>query len=661
MKKYRPEIDGLRAIAILSVILFHAGFLWMQGGFLGVDVFFVISGYLITQVIAEELDQGSFHFGHFWLRRARRILPALICMVLVSFLVAWFLFLPDDFKNMGRSGIALSVFVSNIYFWLKSGYFAPPAATEPFLHTWSLGVEEQFYLLFPLLFYALTRCARVFRTTLIFSFMFLSFILMLLEIKQYEIATFFLLPMRAWELLLGSVAALYFLKKENDWPDYFNTIGSSLGLFMIGVAVLFYNQNASFSAWGQIVACVGAVSIIATNQSRLTGVGRLLSHRFLVGIGLISYSLYLWHWPLLVFASYVSVVKLTSSQVILILLVSVALAWLSYRWIETPFRQKHILAQAKTFTLVAILMSALIAGIGLLVDLKNGFPNRLSPSIFNVYEAAQDQPLASCKIINISKNLSICTNAPLNQNPDLIIWGDSHAYMLLPLIEKMAAQYHLKYWSYSCIPVLDVYTVSESKSLADSSCTASNHDMMQLIRQRHLKNVLFSSFWEQFVEGREIPIEGAGQRDPFYADANIKSSTPEQARAVFEKHFIDTVDQLEGMGVHIWIVKDVPFFQFWPSNQLVKILKYGGNPNEIGRPLSELTEREAFVDSVFNQIKSSEVTFINPDSILCDAAGFCHGARDGQSLYFDFNHLSVYGVMQLEPLFKPMVVLLGHS
>lgn len=663
MEKYRPEIDGLRAIAIVSVVLFHAGAV-LHGGFLGVDVFFVISGYLITQLIVNELDRGQFHFYNFWLRRARRILPALIIVTIFCLALGWFFLLPNDFRNLGRSAIALSAFSSNIYFWLKSGYFAPPAQTQPLLHTWSLSVEEQFYILFPALVYLLTRYAFRLRAWLIFLLMILSLILLIYKMKSDTIAAFFLLPTRAWELFLGSVVALHFANKKT-YSMACSELLSVLGIMLIGCAVFFYNPNSIFPAWGPIAACLGTTIIIISNQNKRFFIGRVLSSPPLVGVGLISYSLYLWHWPFLVFAQYITANKLGFLQRMVIVAASFFMAWVSYRWIETPFRRKQLLVEPKKFITLTLALICILTATSFLINRENGVPDRLDPRTYIAYKAARYQLMqrSMCKRLFVSKRLHICdSNAPMSQKPDFVLWGDSHADMLKPVIKKLAKQYHVKFWSYKCIPLLDVYDVARSDSLRHSQCTTMNHALIQVIRQRHIKNVIFSSFWEQFVEGREVPLDGAGQRDTFYADANIKSTSAPQARAVFKKHFIDTIHALENAGVtHIWIVKDVPFFEEWPSNQLLKMLKYGGNTNQIGRPLPQISKREAFVNTVFNEVQSKTVRLIDPDFILCDKSHFCHGVKDKQSLYFDFNHLSYYGALQLSPLFHNMFAIISQE
>lgn len=653
INKKRTEINGLRGIAVLSVILFHMNFSWFKGGFVGVDIFFVISGYLITRLITNDLDLNKFNYWNFLVRRIRRIFPALFFVVLFSLIMGWFLFLPDDFKSLGRSAFSLAIVASNIYFWLKTGYFSPPAETKPLLHTWTLAVEEQFYLLFPFILFFITRYLTFYRNLIIFFLMITSFIIALYTVKNHQIAAFFLLPMRAWELLIGSLIALVYIKSNGRLKQNFNELMSFFGCLAIGYAIFFYNTNTLVPGWAALVPCLGTVAILAANQNKLTFTGRCLSIRPLVVVGLISYSLYLWHWPLLVFAKYIFDDILNIQQMITLLSICLIISTCSYYLIELPIRQKIIFQNSKYLVAGTVFALVTIAYIGLTIDKKNGIPARLSPKILIVYKEAFYHPQSICKDIIVSKHATVCTNHSL-QKPDFLLWGDSHASALLPVIEKLAAQHHLTFWFYSCIPVLNVYQVNENDSLASSNCYISNQEIVKLIAQRQIKNIILASFWSQFTEGREFRMEGAGQRDPFYADQQTKSTSSTQAKKVFKRNFILTLNKLKELGTNVWIVKQVPAHRYWIANQLAKVLKYGGDTKKIGRPLSEYNERLLFINTVFNNLNMNNVHFLDPSAMLCDKH-FCYGVNNGHALYSDFNHLSYYGALRLENLFNPLL------
>ena len=295
--KYRAEIDGLRAVAVIPVILFHAGFEFFSGGFVGVDVFFVISGYLITMILIEDIERNSFNLIEFYERRARRLLPALFFVMLICIPFAFLLMLPDAMKSFSQSLIAVSLFVSNILFWRESGYFATAAEEKPLLHTWSLAVEEQYYLFFPLFLLFAWRFFKERVFGVIFVVAAISLLISEWGWRNSAIANFYLAPARAWELLAGSIAALIVQKRGVRG----NGILSLLGLAAIVIAILIYDSTTPFPSVYTLLPITGCVFLVLFADKQ-TIAARLLSNKIFVGIGLISYSAYLWHQPLFAFA-----------------------------------------------------------------------------------------------------------------------------------------------------------------------------------------------------------------------------------------------------------------------------------------------------------------------------------------------------------------------
>jgi peptidoglycan/LPS O-acetylase OafA/YrhL len=623
----------------------------MRGGFVGVDVFFVVSGYLITGLIVREVGAGTFSLSDFWLRRARRILPALTITALACLICGFAWFLPDDLKSLGRSAAALSVFASNVYFWLKTGYFTAPAETKPLLHTWSLAVEEQFYLLMPLLLVVSARVSTRFQRWLVAFLAASSFLLAVSLRRSLQPAALFLLPTRAWELWLGSLVVLFDVGRRV--PKRVAEIASVLGLVAIVHSTFAYDPGTALAGRAAIAPCLGAAAVLASSEGQTTLVSRLLSLRPLVAMGLVSYSLYLWHWPIFVFVRYMSLGAMTPVRTGAAFVASFAVAWLSYRFVETPIRRGRILSRPRALVTASLAAMGVIGALGLVFDAREGFPERLAPPVLAAYREAFDRPPTRCEPREVATGITLCATAP-GPRPDLVLWGDSHAGVMLPEIEDLARRFDLTVWYHGCIPVLDVYSVSESSSLEQSPCASANRALVALIEERHVPNVLFVSFWSQFTEGRETPLEGAGQRDPFYADGVVASSSSDEARAVFRAHFTTTVQRLTAAGARVWIMEQPPAFQFWVGNELAKALTYGGDPSRIGRPLSEHRARQASLRLVFAELASAEVRRLDPATILCDAAGFCHAADDGHALYGDFNHLSALGTKKLEPLLEPM-------
>jgi len=337
---YRREIDGLRALAVLPVILFHAGFEPFSGGFVGVDVFFVISGYLITTIILAELEQGKFSIVNFYERRARRILPALFLVMLVCIPFAWVLLSPAELSSFSKSLIAVPLFVSNFFFWSDGEYFETAAELKPLLHTWSLAVEEQYYVLFPLFLMLFWRLGK--RWILVILGLVFVASLALAQWGAYAkpAAAFYLLPTRGWELLIGAFAAFY-LSKSNckEFGKAAGEFGGWLGLALILYAVFAYSKVTPFPGIYALVPTLGTFLVIlfATQQ---TTVGKFVGNKVFVGVGLISYSAYLWHQLVLAYARHwlfdLSLL-VTSLLLVLIFLLSV----LSWNYVETPFRSKN--------------------------------------------------------------------------------------------------------------------------------------------------------------------------------------------------------------------------------------------------------------------------------------------------------------------------------
>jgi len=336
--KYRREIDGLRALAVIPVIFFHAGFETFSGGFVGVDVFFVISGYLITTIILSELEQGKFSIVNFYERRARRILPALFIVMLVCIPFAWLWLLPSDMKDFSKSLVAVSVFVSNILFWRESGYFDTAAELKPLLHTWSLAVEEQYYVVFPLflmLFWKLGKRWIIVTLGLVFI---ASLALAQWAVYAEPSAAFFLLPTRGWELLIGAFAAFYFSSaNRKEFGKGLSECGGWLGVALIFYAVFAYSKATPYPGFYAFVPTLGAVLIILFATQKST-VGKFVGNKLFVGIGLISYSAYLWQQPLFAFAKAYTFNLLTIMVTTALIFLSFAFAYLSFKYVETPFR-----------------------------------------------------------------------------------------------------------------------------------------------------------------------------------------------------------------------------------------------------------------------------------------------------------------------------------
>ena len=450
--RYRAEIDGLRAVAVIPVILFHAGFAAFGGGFVGVDVFFVISGYLITALLLGDLATGRFSIWAFYDRRARRLLPALFVVLAACLPVAWWWLLPGDLQELLQSVAAVAVFMSNILFWRQSGYFDTAAELKPLLHTWSLAVEEQFYLLFPPALWLAWRLGRRWMVGLIAVVFVVSLAAAQWGALHKPAAAFFLLPTRAWELALGALVACHVAGDgpRRTSPTAAAALGS-IGLLLIVGAVFAYDRHTPFPGLSALVPTIGAILVIlfATPDNR---VGRLLGSKGLVGIGLISYSAYLWHQPLFAFARLKTVEEARAPTFAALSLVALGLAWLTWRFVERPFRQRGRFGRPLVFGLAAAGSASFLA-IGMLGFVGDGMPQRFERTGVPVHALARitdvyafyDYPkvlrLGTCHSVPVAERAArqACVDV---RRRNLLLWGDSYAAALYSGLDAVRTLRH---------------------------------------------------------------------------------------------------------------------------------------------------------------------------------------------------------------------------
>ncbi len=486
---HRKEIDGLRAVALLPVILYHAGFASFGGGYLGVDVFFVISGYLITSLILEEHAAGRFSLAGFYARRARRILPALFAVILVCLPFAYFWMLSFELKEFSQSVVAVVSFLSNVFFWRTTDYFGALAEVKPLLHTWSLGVEEQFYLLFPLVLLAALRFGRRFALAATIIAAAVSLGAAHWAADRMPIASFYLLPTRAWELLAGSVCGFVMAGRVQRSQGGL----AAVGLGMIVVPVFLFDAETSFLGGFAVVPVLGTALVILFAASG-TVVARLLSAGPVAGLGLISYSAYLWHQPVFAFLRIRS--PETQSPVVLGVLVFVifGLAYVTWRWVETPFRGKTpVLASGRALIAVTVAVGGLLAAAGYAGVAANGFDQRSNGDVTMGALAATIAPnpgLGGCDTVPPVN--AVCSTGP---DPKILLWGDSFAKHLAQGIKASAGgRAFVQITMSQCAPILDIAQKKDwlSGNSADT-CIAFNQSVLDYIRSERIEVVIMGS------------------------------------------------------------------------------------------------------------------------------------------------------------------------
>ncbi len=448
---YRPDIDGLRGIAVLSVMFFHADFSIFEGGYIGVDIFFVISGFLITNLILNEIKNGKFRLQDFYLRRARRLFPALFLTIFFCFPFIFFIFTPPYIEEFGESLIYVIFFLSNIYFWLDVGYFSFSAELKPLLHTWSLAVEEQFYILFPIFFLFILQWGVKRITYLLILILLFSFFISEWGVMNNKSSTFYLLPTRGWEILLGALASIYLLNKKSFKHNKTREIISIFGLLMIGFSLFVFDNNTPFPGKYTLIPTLGTVLIIIASTKR-TFVHKLLCIKPLIYTGLISYSLYLFHYPILAFYKYTSFDDMNELILVLICIGSIFIAYASWKFVEMPFRNKN-LYKSKTILSVSFICILIISLIGLTMYKTNGLEklkinydfNKLENKNYKIISKNTDYIMEEYIIqkdcifwnedINKINQLEIKNCFKKYSNP-LVIIGDSHALNIHNIFSK---------------------------------------------------------------------------------------------------------------------------------------------------------------------------------------------------------------------------------
>ena len=607
---YRRDIDGLRALAILPVLLFHTHVPGFAGGFVGVDVFFVISGYLITGIIAREIDAGQFSLVRFYERRARRILPALFAMLVFVLASASWLYLPGDFEAVPKSALMALAFLSNLWFFANTGYFAGGAETMPLLHCWSLAVEEQFYIGFPLLLWGIARYAPRWRVGAIGALAAVSLGWAVLKAADSDGFAFYMLPPRAWELFAGALLALGAVPelRSRTWRELLALLGLGLILF----AVFTYSSATVFPGLSAIAPVLGSALLLHAAPG--TRVGALLSSPLPVGVGLISYSLYLWHWPLIVFAEYARDEQLSGLWQLGVIAVSLLAAWTSWRWIERPFRSSQRFGQKRIFVWSGLGMAALGAAALALIPL-GGWASRFPPDVAR-FTAAKDDfspKRAACLSEAIGGARSECTFGAPGAAPTALLWGDSHGVEFAWVLGQDYAakgQALIQRTRGSCPPLLGF---ARSK---DPGCAAFNADVADLLaKSPGVTTVYLSGLWAQ----------GEYRDDPRML-ARLDA----------------TIVRLKALGKHVVVIGPVPPQQWNVPRHLAHAAAFGTAHQIIGAPLSDYQRDTRWLTRAYPMWLAQGVGVIDPARALIEGT-HSRIVKDGVPLYFDSHHLSLAG------------------
>jgi peptidoglycan/LPS O-acetylase OafA/YrhL len=646
--RYRPDLDGLRALAVLLVIFYHYRVPGFAGGYVGVDVFFVISGFLITSLIQQEIGEGRFTLLHFYERRIRRIFPALTPLFLVAGIAGYLQLFPEALKRFGESLGAVSLFLSNFEFWRETGYFSEVADQKPLLHTWSLAVEEQFYLLYPPLMIAFAPYRRNWRLNAFLIISALSLVWGIWASFNAPLAGFYLFPSRIWELLIGAVIAIGAFPIVSS--RFASTTLAASGLAMLSYAAVLYTPDTPFPGFAALLPCIGAGLIIYAGMGSPPAINKALSVRPVVFIGLISYSLYLWHWPIYVFAKYHLQRDLFPPEIVALIAVSIGIATLSWRYVEMPFRLGYSAPSRRVLFIQAASVTAVLAACGTALYASNGLPQRYTPEMQALLAPEIETHSPSChKGIEKTSAGPMCTLGRPGQMISFLVWGDSHARALGPAVDAVADRYGsagLFAPMAACPPLLGV----RWPNLRSDSCRHHNDMVLGFLQERTVDTVILAAHWIWYAEGTEYLV--ANQSAVLFRDGETKELSIEENHRVFARSLQRTIDALHGKVRRIVIVWPVPEVGLAvPTALTFRHLR--GLSEEIGPTLTQYEVRNAEVLSDFAGLSSVE--FVYPHEILCTALQ-CAVARDGRPFYFDSEHLSQFGAESISSIFEPVFV-----
>lgn len=619
---YRPEIDGLRAIAVLAVIGFHASSKWVAAGFVGVDIFFVISGYLISGIIFKELERDRFSFTDFYTRRIKRILPAYIVVALFTVIVSTYLLIPNDYIFYTTSLAASWGFAANIFFSMLSwGYFGQRTEEFPLLHTWSLSVEEQFYFIFPILLIILFRYCRkqILPILLAAAVIFVA----ISESKTGKVGSYFLLPYRAHELIIG-VLAFFALKDKPLKSAGISNALAIIGMVLMLGSIFLLKPEVSFPGMNSLYPCLGAALLIYACNTENSGnfIAGILKNRALVFIGLLSYSLYLWHWPIFSFLRYRQI-ELTFWVGAAAITATGILAFLTWKYVEVPIRSNKSIGFKTAFLKFYAMPAAAFVSIGLYSYMTEGAPQRFSDDsrqLISSYSFERDLT-RSCSIrsgeyngISLAYLVDHCAFGDMGKaRAEVLLFGDSHANHFKPFVEDLSKNARLKsvYFVEGSCEAIDLFNGPETAASTPSACQKRNADLLHMAGQ--FKFVVLASFWS--YKGKE---------------------------ALFEKRLESVVQTIIAAGATPVIFKDNPYYE--PDlSQCVLFKKRGwiDAKKNCNIPYSFVRTSQGSMNKVIDavKVKYAQTVIVDPKEVMCNASE-CATSMGNTALYKDANHIN---------------------
>jgi peptidoglycan/LPS O-acetylase OafA/YrhL len=617
--KYRPDIDGLRAMAVLGVVIFHAFPVKMPGGFIGVDIFFVISGFLISTITFSSLERDRFSLVEFYVRRVLRIFPALILVLISCLVFGWFVLMTDEYKQLGKHTAAGAGFIQNFILWRESGYFDDSVETKPLLHLWSLAIEEQFYIFWPLLLAFVWKRHWSFLTitAVIATVSFATNIYLIMN--GNPTASFYLPFSRFWELMVGGALA-YVVLHRPQLIEKHKDAQSFIGFALILAGLLLLNKIRDFPGWWALLPTLGAFFIISAGPSSWLN-EKLLTNKLMVWIGLISYPLYLWHWPLL---AYVKITQESPSdfQLLGVVFLATTLSFFTYKYVEKPLRINGRQGQRTLFLLLIIFT---IGAFGATIYQSNG---RVGEPFHKVeypvikYDFAKGYRLDECFLQGTKgdKYSQACDGDHLSSKPTVVLWGDSHSAALYRGIKKheQSHEFNLaQYNSGGCPPVIN-FDVDNRKD-----CRALNDYVFEKIKTNKVDTVILAAYWLMYD----------GKHDEFGKPWNYLS----------EEKLASTIQLLKAAGVkNITLIGQLPTYRY--SQLAIGAYKFEKGLNN--RTNYALIQESELADKKMRHFaKNNNLGFVSPFDILCNNSGclISTSLDNFIPLAWDYGHLTTVG------------------
>ncbi|MEQ8693118.1 MAG: acyltransferase family protein [Pseudomonadales bacterium] len=647
-ENYRADIDGLRGLAVAIVVLFHANSSWLSGGYIGVDVFFVVSGYLITGVILSDLERKKFEISGFLVRRLRRLYPALAAVLGLATIPGLFILLPEAAEDLGEGMATSAVFLSNFLYFTEDGYFEGPSKLKFYIHTWSLAIEEQFYLLFPLVLMVLHKRLRPYLLVAVLGLLAISLLISQTQVEAASRGAYFLLPSRAWELLVGASLALFVRDRKMAFATLMANCAFVVGMGLILASALVLTESTPFPGIYAFPACVGtALCILSGTQSSLS---LPLKSGLLFGLGQISYSLYLWHWPVFVYRDYIFPMGDAVLPTIAAIALATVLATLSWRYIERPFRGAKGALTNRRFVALCGVSCASIVAMGLFLDQTNGFAGRIPDKIADKLDVANlaSQTDRSCVGIDPERLSaeSLCRLGVAGE-PTFILWGDSHAASIAPVVNRIAIDRGISGYNgvaYGCAPLLGVDKVPFDPK---RPCKTFNAAILDVIKAANISDVILFARWATHAEGSGFGHEGG--RQTLLSAGNVTATNTRENRLVFKQAFSDTLRTLNELGIEPVILLSTPVPGFHvPQAFFVR--------SQLGMPFEPLainqvahSQRQAAVHAAIDALRGKyRFKAIATESLFC-TDGTCATIIDDVPLYSDHNHLSISGTGKVTP------------